>query len=210
MPSLYQLKPAFQNVLRPLVSGLATRGVTANQITVLAALLSISAGGAVALWHPLRWPLLLIPVVLFLRMALNAIDGMLAREHNMKTTLGAILNELGDVISDAALYLPFSLIPGIHGYLVVPVVILAVISEMAGVLGATTGGQRRYEGPMGKSDRAFTFATLALLLTGGLAPGLWLDGVWIGLLVLLVVTIINRISKTLLEQNSHDLDAAGS
>jgi CDP-diacylglycerol---glycerol-3-phosphate 3-phosphatidyltransferase len=63
---------------------------------------------------------------------------------------------------------------------------------------------------MGKSDRAFVFATLALLLTSGLAPGLWLDGVWVGLIILLVVTIINRISKTLLEQQSHDLDAAGS
>ncbi|NCJ04941.1 CDP-alcohol phosphatidyltransferase family protein [Synechococcales cyanobacterium C] len=209
MPSVYQLKPAFQNLLRPLVNRLASRGVSANQVTVLAALLSMGAGGTVALWHPLRWPLLLIPVALFIRMALNAIDGMLAREHSMKTTLGEILNELGDVISDAALYLPFGLIPGIHGYLVVPVVILAIISELAGVLGATTG-QRRYEGPMGKSDRAVVFATLALILTFRSIPSLWLDGVWISLLGLLVVTIMNRIRQTLLEQKSHDLDAASS
>ncbi len=38
-------------------------------------------------------------------MALNAIDGMLAREFNQQSTLGAILNEVGDIISDAALYL---------------------------------------------------------------------------------------------------------
>ena len=54
-------------------------------------------------WPEVRWPLLLIPVVLVLRMALNAIDGMLAREHGMRTRLGALLNELGDVISDSAL-----------------------------------------------------------------------------------------------------------
>ena len=40
-------------------------------------------------------------MVLFLRMALNAIDGMLAREFNQKTNLGAYLNELTDVISVA-------------------------------------------------------------------------------------------------------------
>lgn len=91
MPSVYQLKPAFQSLLRPLTSKLASCGVTANQVTVLASLLCLVAGGAVALWHPLRWPLLLIPLVLFIRMALNAIDGMLAREHNMKTVLGGIL-----------------------------------------------------------------------------------------------------------------------
>ena len=50
----------------------------------------------------------LLPAVLFVRMALNAIDGMLAREHGQKSALGAFLNELCDVVSDAALYLPFA------------------------------------------------------------------------------------------------------
>lgn len=44
-------------------------------------------------------------------MALNAIDGMLAREFNQQSTLGAILNEVGDIISDAALYLAFAFCP---------------------------------------------------------------------------------------------------
>ena len=39
---------------------------------------------------------------------------MLAHEHGMESALGGILNELGDVVSDAALYLPFALIPGLH------------------------------------------------------------------------------------------------
>ena len=55
-------------------------------------------------------PLLLLPLVLFLRMALNAIDGMMAREFGQKSRLGAVLNELGDVLSDACLYLPFALL----------------------------------------------------------------------------------------------------
>src|ERR1700743_3052115 len=102
MASIYDLKPAFQGLLRPLCRGLARIGVTANQVTVAAVLLSIAAGGLVA-WRPqARWPLVLVPAVLFVRMALNAIDGMLAREHGMKSALGGILNELGDVISDAA------------------------------------------------------------------------------------------------------------
>ena len=55
--------------------------------------------------------MLLVPLVLFKRMALNAIDGMLAREHGMKSALGGFLNELADVISDAAIYLPFACCP---------------------------------------------------------------------------------------------------
>ena len=53
---------------------------------------------------------LLIPVWLLVRMALNAIDGMLAREFGQKSGLGAYLNEIGDVVSDAALYAPFALV----------------------------------------------------------------------------------------------------
>ncbi|MGJ5675789.1 MAG: CDP-alcohol phosphatidyltransferase family protein [Nostochopsis sp.] len=207
MPSIYQLKPVFQNQLRPLVNRLATAGVTANQVTVVAIALSSLTGGAIAIWHQREWLLLLVPLALFVRMALNAIDGMLAHEHDMKTPLGAILNELGDVVADAVLYLPFSLIPGISGIFVVPIVILSVISELAGVLGVTTGGKRQYDGPMGKSDRAFVFSLVALFLTCGLTPGIWLDILWIGVIALLVWTIVNRVLSTLKEVQNHGMDA---
>ena len=44
MPTLYALKPAFQAKLRPLADRLAEGGVTANQITLLAAALSVVTG----------------------------------------------------------------------------------------------------------------------------------------------------------------------
>jgi CDP-diacylglycerol--glycerol-3-phosphate 3-phosphatidyltransferase len=49
------------------------------------------------------WPLLLLPVTLLLRMALNAVDGMMAKEHAKASAAGVVLNELSDVIADAAL-----------------------------------------------------------------------------------------------------------
>ena len=120
--------------------------------------MSLAHGAWLALLPQSRWPFLLLPVTLFLRMALNAIDGMMAREHGMKSPDGAVLNELGDVISDAALYLPFALVAGVNAALVVLVVIAAIIGEMAGALGPMLGGTRRYDGPLGKD-------------TGGLIPG---------------------------------------
>ncbi|MGI9301232.1 MAG: CDP-alcohol phosphatidyltransferase family protein [Gammaproteobacteria bacterium] len=197
MASIYDLKPAFQNLLRPLTERLARAGITANQVTVAAAILSFVAGAIIFAFPDKRWPLLLIPLVLFLRMALNAIDGMLAREHEMKTPLGAILNELGDVFSDCALYLPLAVVPGIDARLIVVVVILAVISEMTGVLGVQTGADRRYDGPMGKSDRAFVFGTLGVLLGLGLAAGMWVHIVLGIVVVLLALTIFNRARSAL-------------
>jgi CDP-diacylglycerol--glycerol-3-phosphate 3-phosphatidyltransferase len=199
MASVYDLKPAFQGLLRPLCRGLARIGVTANQVTVAAVLLSVAAGGFVA-WRPgARWPLLLVPAVLFVRMALNAIDGMLAREHGMKSALGGILNELGDVISDAALYLPLALIPGVAPWSIVVAVVLSALTEMMGVVAVQIGASRRYDGPMGKSDRAFVFGILYLTLGIGARPGFWTDVILGAILAALVLTVLNRGRKALWE-----------
>ena len=199
MPSVYDLKPAFQSALRPICRGLARAGITANQVTVAAVALSFAAGACIVLWPRERWPLLLLPLALFLRMALNALDGMMAREHGMKSPLGAVLNELGDVVADAALYLPLALVPGLDASLVVAVVVLATIGEMAGVVSVQSGASRRYDGPMGKSDRAFVLGLLGLLLGLGVPSGVWTTGLLAAVALLLVVTIANRARRALAE-----------
>ncbi len=161
MPSVYDLKPAFQGVLRPSVALLASAGVTANQVTVAACAMSVAAGYRASQEPRLWW---LLPIVLFLRMALNAIDGMLAREHGQKTALGAILNELTDVISDAALLYPFLFL---DSWWMAATIFLAALSEMAGLACAQATGERRYDGPFGKSDRALAFGALAAVYALG-------------------------------------------
>jgi len=202
MPSVYDLKPRFQNLLRPLVQRLAALHVTANQVTVTAMLLSLATGAAIAREPANRGLLLLVPAVLFVRMALNAIDGMLAREHKMQSRLGAVLNELGDVVSDVALYLPLALVPGFAPTLLVPVVMLAIIVEMTGVVAVQIGASRRYDGPMGKSDRALVFGAVCLLLGFGVAPAPWLNIVLALTLVLSGATVIHRAVRALREKQS--------
>jgi CDP-diacylglycerol--glycerol-3-phosphate 3-phosphatidyltransferase len=199
MVSLYQYKPSFQNRLRPLVAWLANRSVTPNQVTVSAIALAAIAGIGIVSFPHSPVVLLALPGVLLGRMALNAIDGMLAREHRLASPLGCWLNEMGDVISDVVLYLPLSLIPGVSTGWVVGVVILAILTEMAGVLGMAIADQRPYNGPMGKSDRAFVFGTVGLLLGLGLAPGFWLTVVLAGVFGLELWTIANRLRTTLQE-----------
>lgn len=199
MATIYDLKPGFQALLRPVCGALARLGVTANQVTVAAALLS-AAGGAVILWQPeARWPLLLLPAVLFLRMALNAIDGMLAREHDMKSRLGAVLNELGDVVADAMLYLPLAAVPGVSAWPVAGLVMAGILVEMTGVVGVQIGASRRYDGPVGKSDRAFIFGLLAFLLGIGVSAGIWIDILLALALALSGVTVVNRARRALAE-----------
>ena len=199
MASIYDLKPRFQALLRPAVRRLARAGATANQVTVAAALLSVVTGGLIGLVPQTRSVLLALPAVLFVRMALNAIDGMLAREHAMQSRLGQILNEIGDVVSDAALYLPLAVVPGFDAPLVVTAVVLAIIGEMTGVVTQTLGASRRYDGPLGKSDRAFVFGALGLALGLGVPPGLWLDVVLAAIVFLGAWTVVNRARRGLAE-----------
>lgn len=207
--TIYDLKPAFQNLLRPICNAFARVGITANQVTLAALIGSVVVGGLLAAWPSERWAALLIPVWLFLRMALNAIDGMLAREHQMQSSLGGLLNELGDVLSDAALYLPFALIPGISPLLIVAIVILSILTEMAGVVAVQVGASRRYDGPMGKSDRAFAFGLLALMLALGIDIGGWAN-VLLGIVALMLAwTIVNRCRRALGElADAHETPSA--
>jgi len=195
--TIYDLKPKFQALLRPIVEYLYTRGITPNQVTWAALVLSVVTGVLVAVTHGATWTLLLIPFVMFIRMALNAIDGILAKEHHMTSDAGAMLNELGDVISDAALYLPLAYIVGLPGALVVLFVVVGLFTEVAGILGAVIGGTRRYDGPMGKSDRAFVVGLLALFIGLGLTPGWWSDGLLLLSIGLGMVTVLNRAKRGL-------------
>ena len=197
--SIYQLKPAFQNLLRPLVRALAQAGVTANQVTLAAAAISVALGAWLSLRAEAAALFVLVPIWMFVRMAFNAIDGLLAREFGQKSALGAYLNEVCDVVSDAALYLPFGLVAGSSMAGVAVVIALAVASELTGVVAVMAGASRRYDGPMGKSDRAFVFGLLGLLIAMGIATGGWINWVWGALAVLLLATIANRIRNGLQE-----------
>ena len=207
MPSIYQLKPAFQNLLRPFVQLLYKSGITANQVTLLAMLISTCLGYFLYqhyLAHPISGLLLLFPLWMLIRMAFNAIDGMLAREFKQQSNLGTFYNELCDIISDTALYLCFIAFGFINAKLLLLVVFLALLSEYAGVMAPLIGQERRYDRPMGKSDRAFWLSVIAVIIvifpyisTDLQLLGRICNGILILIALLLLLTIFNRIKNSL-------------
>lgn len=197
MPSIYDLKPKFQNLLRPLMRVLARLGVTPNVITLAAILGSLAVGVGVSSAQTQPWLLLLLPAWLFIRMALNALDGMMARELNQASPLGAVLNELGDVLSDLALYLPLALLTEHALWPVVLFSLGAALTEFCGVLCQALGKGRRYDGPMGKSDRAFVVGAVALLTFAWSALWAWWPVVFWVAAVLTALTCLNRLRHAL-------------
>ncbi|MDP1610222.1 MAG: CDP-alcohol phosphatidyltransferase family protein [Sulfuritalea sp.] len=180
-------------MLRPLVVRCAAIGITANGVTLAAMVISLALGGWLVAAGSQRSWFLLLPLWMVLRMAFNAIDGMLAREFAQKSALGAYLNELSDVVSDAALYLPFVFVAPFGWASVGAVIFLSAVSEMAGALGPMIGAERRYDGPMGKSDRAFVFGVLGLWV--GLTPHLPMWSFWLlpVMTAAIVLNIFNRV-----------------
>jgi CDP-diacylglycerol--glycerol-3-phosphate 3-phosphatidyltransferase len=206
--SIYLLKPRFQSLLRPGVVALHAAGVTANQVTLAACAVSVLLGlglylglAAAPASPAAHAALALIPLWLLLRMALNAADGMLAREFGQQSKLGALLNELTDVVADAALYLPLALLAPLQPLAVGAFIALAGLSEFAGALGPTVGATRRYDGPMGKSDRALAVGAIALW--AALAPLPASFSLLMPLLATLTAwTVVRRVSRALAESRS--------
>lgn len=179
MVTVYALKPAFQRSLSPVLERLDQAGITANQVTAAAVVVSAVTGIAVLLGASLGVPelALLVGPASLLRMALCALDGMLARIHGGGTRTGAVLNEMGDVVSDVMMYLPMAWLAGDAWWTVVLFVACGLLAETAGILAQAVGGTRAFQGPMGKSDRAaWSVPGTVLLATGAPFAGVYFLG----------------------------------
>ncbi|PTK03517.1 hypothetical protein BUZ87_00945 [Mammaliicoccus sciuri] len=200
--SIYEIKPKFQQLLMPIVDWMRKIGMTPNQVTILALVLSIVTGIILSIFHENKWIYILMPIVMFVRMALNAIDGVMAKKYQMKSHLGFLLNELGDVISDLFLFIPFVFIAEDYGIGIMLFISLSIISEMAGVTVRVIGSSRRYDGPMGKSDRSFIVGFISFLIFVHLNIIPYLHFVFYICSILMLINIYNRITNGLKEVKS--------
>ena len=194
----YQLKKDFQNLLRPSLGLFVKAGLTPNYITLFAALVSMTFGASLYIW-PSSKAFLFMPIWMFLRMALNAIDGMIAKEFSMTSSLGVFLNELGDFVSDLFLIVAFLHVPGFSQPLVLGLMGLTGLIELASVVAVQIGSERRFEGPLGKSDRALVLGLLGVIVGFHLGPH-WLANAILTISVLAAGwTLYRRVSCALVE-----------
>ena len=164
--SIYQYKRQFQDLLRPVSDGLVKRGFTANQVTLSAVALSAVTAHIIAHKGANKNVFYALPVALFARMALNAIDGMMAKEHGQQSTLGAVLNEAGDIVSDTLLIQAFApYVDNKKGLALANG--LSTLTEIIAIIGQLQGKPRANQGPLGKSDRAFLMGLLGVLIGSG-------------------------------------------
>ncbi len=197
MISIYNLKPKFQQLLRPALDAMHKASITANQITMASIALSFVIGGFFWFADVNSLYFLVLPIGLLVRMALNALDGMMARVYHQQSQKGELLNEVGDIVSDVAIFFPLLKFENGAVYLIALFICLSILNEFAGVMAKVIKSERRYDGPMGKSDRAFLlsiYGILSFLWIGFSAYSIYLFYIAIPLLLLSTYT---RLTKSL-------------
>ena len=166
--SLYDIKPWFVRRLRRIEDVLVARRVSPDSLTFAAVGVSLATGGFIAagglLDQPLLW--LAVPPLVLIRLALNALDGSVARRTRTSRPIGAAYNEIGDRLSDAATV-------GAAAFVTRPALALGALASCylassTGVLALALTGKRDSGGPAGKADRA---AMLALGASAGALAG---------------------------------------
>lgn len=196
MISVYKLKPQFQALLRPLLKYLHEMGITPNMLTIMGLVLSLTMG-VYSLNGDRNLALLLMPIVLLVRMALNALDGMMARMYQMQSKLGAMLNELCDILSDIFMFYPLWVLFEVHQETIFIFILLSILNEFAGLLGQALNGERRFDGPMGKSDRALVVGLLCLLICFKIPLFKVFTWIWLIIFCLLIWSTIRRLKNAI-------------
>jgi CDP-diacylglycerol--glycerol-3-phosphate 3-phosphatidyltransferase len=197
MISIYKIKPKFQQLLMPLLKLLRRLGISPNSITIFSILLSF--GIAYFFWNTSDNSsyFLIVAFGLLLRMMLNALDGMMARIYNLQSKLGEILNEVGDIVSDVAIYFPLIIFETLRMEIAIIFILLSIINEFCGLMAKVISGERRYDGPMGKSDRAFLIGVICIVyyFTNGLAP--YMNYIIGGSSILMIFSSYVRLTKSI-------------
>jgi CDP-diacylglycerol--glycerol-3-phosphate 3-phosphatidyltransferase len=197
MISVYKLKPKFQQLLNPILILFRRIGISPNHITVFSVLFSVLIGYILWLAQENSLFYLFVALGLLFRMMLNALDGMMAKKYNLQSKTGEVLNEVGDILSDIAIYFPFIYFEGITLEYVIGFLLLSVINEFCGLLAKIISGERRYDGPMGKSDRALLVGLICIALFFSNSILIYIDYLFIIAIIMMLISSLLRLTKSI-------------
>ncbi len=186
---LYTIKPWFVRRLRRVEDALVARRVSADALTYAAVGVAATTGAVIAagalLDRPIVW-LAVGPLVL-VRLALNALDGSVARRTGSARPFGQALNEVCDRVADACVIAPIALVA--PPALALGALVAAFAASFTGVIALGVTGTRDYRGPMGKADR------MAVVAVGGVLA-VWWSLAWdVACIVLLCGAVTTAVSR---------------
>lgn len=159
--ALYDIKPQFRQALSRLLPVL--KPIHPDVLTWGALGCSVASAVLLSFAQENRWLFLVIPMLLFCRIALNALDGLLAQATGKARPFGEVLNEATDRLSDIAILLGIAYSPFSSIRWGMSAVAAVFFSSYIGILGKAVGAGRQYGGILGKADRMLWFGVACLI-----------------------------------------------
>jgi phosphatidylglycerophosphate synthase len=152
-------------------------GISADAISYFS--IVAAAGAAFCFLRSAQYPWLLIvaPLLCFLRLWCNMLDGMVALAGGTASRRGEILNDLPDRISDVVIFVGAAHSGWMHPLIGYWAAILSLGTAYIGTLGQAVGGRREFGGIMSKPWRMVVLglgAWLTYAVVGGNGGNLFL------------------------------------
>lgn len=150
--TLDRFRHVAERALDPFVDAARTVGLSPDGVSVIAFLLAVAAGGvyAVAAGQPLLY--LVGAILVFLNGWLDLVDGALARELNVASSAGDLLDHVLDRYAD--LIIIVGLAAGVGRWALGIVAVTGVLmTSYLGTQAQAVGLDRVYGGALGRADR---------------------------------------------------------
>jgi len=183
--TLDKFRPYISGALNPFVKGFDRVGMTPNGVSVLAFGMAILAAGAFALggledpvWYAVA------AALVFLNGWLDIVDGALAREQEVASAGGDLLDHVLDRYADIVVIA--GLAAGLENYLLGFAAVTGVVmTSYLGTQAQAVGLDRVYGGLVGRADRLAIIGFVGLLaypLSGPIVGDFTLVGLLLGFL----------------------------
>src|SRR3954463_5896650 len=127
-----------------------------------------AALAAVCFWKSGKYPwlLFLAPLLCYVRLWFNMLDGMVAIASGKASARGEILNDLPDRVSDVLIFVGVAHSGWMNPFLGYWAAIFALLTAYVGMFGQAAGGQRQFGGIMSKPWRMVALHVGAWLTVG--------------------------------------------
>jgi len=149
---------------RSLAASVARTGISPNTISGVGVLVALVGAAAVVWGGAIGW--FAGAVAVQTRLLCNMLDGLVAVEHDRKSALGDLFNEVPDRMEDVLFLVAAGIASGTAwlGWLAS---LLAVGTAYIRLLGGSLGLDQDFKGPLAKPQRMFVL-TVTFLLAGAL------------------------------------------
>jgi CDP-diacylglycerol--glycerol-3-phosphate 3-phosphatidyltransferase len=159
---LYELKYP----VRRMISGLLPRLAHVSPNAISAAIVPVGAATAACLWlgaggRP--WLYLVAIALVFVRMFLGTLDGLVATHYGKASPQGEIVNRLAPELCDALYLAALVAVRPAWQLAGIGALALAWLTSFAGLVGAVNGKPTQSVGPAGPTDRLAALQVLLLL-----------------------------------------------